>query len=467
MDLSPKDYQKYVKDREKKSPIFKDVIMAFLIGGAICVVGQLIMNGWSAAGLNKEDAGTATSCSLVFLSALLTGLNLGNYYTKAEVDGLLGGKVSNEDFTAYKTTVTNALAGKVDTTTLANYYTSAQVDNLLTGYYTKDEIDTTLESYYTSAQVDTKLADYYTSAQVDNLLTGYYTKTESDSRFVKVENISTAIPNTDTAVDTKVASEKAVKTYVDSKIQAADAMRYKGAVTDATGLPSTAVNGDTYKASTAFTLNGTKVEAGDMLIYNGTTWDVVQGNIDLASLTSGTTDAENRKYAVKAENGTLMVTVNPLTITAEEHYAVDTAVETTTETKQIGDSFVAVEDVVYDGNGHITSLKTKTVTIGTTVTDDLADRIEDLEQAPSTTMLYEDLTRVQFSGTEYAIGYITKQPIGDVVVYMNGVALKKSEYTVNAEFGKVEIAPSIGVDATHTDEFTAYYMHNGTAIMPQ
>ena len=78
MDLSPKDYQKYVKEREKKSPIFKDVIMAFLIGGAICVVGQLIMNGWSAAGLNKEDAGTATSCSLVFLSASLTGLNLYN-----------------------------------------------------------------------------------------------------------------------------------------------------------------------------------------------------------------------------------------------------------------------------------------------------------------------------------------------------------------------------------------------------
>ena len=78
MDLSPKDYQKYVKEREKKSPLLKDVAMAFLIGGAICVVGQLIMNGWSTVGLNKEDAGTATSCSLVLLSALLTGFNLYN-----------------------------------------------------------------------------------------------------------------------------------------------------------------------------------------------------------------------------------------------------------------------------------------------------------------------------------------------------------------------------------------------------
>ena len=49
-----------------------------MIGGAICVLGQLIQNGWAAAGLGKQAAGTATSCSLVFLSALLTGLNLYN-----------------------------------------------------------------------------------------------------------------------------------------------------------------------------------------------------------------------------------------------------------------------------------------------------------------------------------------------------------------------------------------------------
>ena len=78
MDLSPKEYQKFVKERETKSPIVKDMALAFVIGGAICVIGQLIMNGWISVGLNKEDAGTATSCSLVLLSALLTGLNLYN-----------------------------------------------------------------------------------------------------------------------------------------------------------------------------------------------------------------------------------------------------------------------------------------------------------------------------------------------------------------------------------------------------
>ena len=76
MDMTPKEYQQYVQQKSKKYPILKDVALAFIIGGLICVVGQAIQNGWSAAGLNEEDAGTATSCTLVLLSALLTGFNL-------------------------------------------------------------------------------------------------------------------------------------------------------------------------------------------------------------------------------------------------------------------------------------------------------------------------------------------------------------------------------------------------------
>ena len=76
MDMTPKEYQQYVQQKSKKSPILKDVALAFIIGGLICVVGQAIQNGWSAAGLNEEDAGTATSCTMVLLSALLTGFNL-------------------------------------------------------------------------------------------------------------------------------------------------------------------------------------------------------------------------------------------------------------------------------------------------------------------------------------------------------------------------------------------------------
>ncbi|BCK84193.1 stage V sporulation protein AC [Pusillibacter faecalis] len=78
MDLTPKEYQQYVEQKAKKSPIVKDTALAFVIGGFICVLGQAIQTAWGAAGLGKEDAGTATSCTLVFLSALLTGLNLYN-----------------------------------------------------------------------------------------------------------------------------------------------------------------------------------------------------------------------------------------------------------------------------------------------------------------------------------------------------------------------------------------------------
>ena len=78
MDMTPQEYQDYVMQKAKKSPIVKDTVLAFCIGGAICVVGKLISDGWTALGLSTEDAGTATSVSLVFLSVVLTGLNLYN-----------------------------------------------------------------------------------------------------------------------------------------------------------------------------------------------------------------------------------------------------------------------------------------------------------------------------------------------------------------------------------------------------
>ena len=76
MKLSKQEYAQYVKEMSPNSPMWKDLLNAFWIGGAICVIGQLVMNGFGALGLGKDDAGTATSVSLVFLSALFTGLSL-------------------------------------------------------------------------------------------------------------------------------------------------------------------------------------------------------------------------------------------------------------------------------------------------------------------------------------------------------------------------------------------------------
>ena len=74
--MTEKEYGKLVKDMAPKSPILKDCVFAFVIGGAICALGQLIMNGYLATGLDQEKAGTAMSMTLVALSALLTGLSL-------------------------------------------------------------------------------------------------------------------------------------------------------------------------------------------------------------------------------------------------------------------------------------------------------------------------------------------------------------------------------------------------------
>ena len=75
MHMTNQEYNKYVAGLAKKSPIWNDLLCSFLIGGAICALGQLILNGWGELGLDKDAAGTATAISLVFLSAVLTGLS--------------------------------------------------------------------------------------------------------------------------------------------------------------------------------------------------------------------------------------------------------------------------------------------------------------------------------------------------------------------------------------------------------
>ena len=76
MNMSKKEYNRYVARLEQKSPLGKDLLRSFLVGGLICVIGQLILNGFTALDLSEQDAAAATSVSLVFLSAVLTGLSV-------------------------------------------------------------------------------------------------------------------------------------------------------------------------------------------------------------------------------------------------------------------------------------------------------------------------------------------------------------------------------------------------------
>ena len=74
--MTEKQYDRLVRELAPPSPIGKDCFNAFWIGGLICVLGQLALNGYTALGLDEKLAGTAMSMSLVALSALLTGLSL-------------------------------------------------------------------------------------------------------------------------------------------------------------------------------------------------------------------------------------------------------------------------------------------------------------------------------------------------------------------------------------------------------
>ena len=74
--MTEKQYDALVKEMSPPSPLGKDSLLAFLVGGAICCLGQVFLNWYGSLGLDKDMAGTAASMTLVALSALLTGLSV-------------------------------------------------------------------------------------------------------------------------------------------------------------------------------------------------------------------------------------------------------------------------------------------------------------------------------------------------------------------------------------------------------
>lgn len=74
--MTPKEYENYVKTKTPASKLGKNIIFAFIIGGAICVVGQIITELFKSRGISQEHTTALTTIILIFLGALLTGLNL-------------------------------------------------------------------------------------------------------------------------------------------------------------------------------------------------------------------------------------------------------------------------------------------------------------------------------------------------------------------------------------------------------
>ncbi|MBQ3528594.1 MAG: stage V sporulation protein AC [Clostridia bacterium] len=75
MKIYSKEYKKYADARAKKSPIARDCVKAFLFGGIICTVAQGLKELYSTF-LSAKDAGTLVSVTLIFITALLTGLGV-------------------------------------------------------------------------------------------------------------------------------------------------------------------------------------------------------------------------------------------------------------------------------------------------------------------------------------------------------------------------------------------------------
>lgn len=76
MDYSKKQYKSYLDKKSGKSPIIKDVLWAFFVGGIICTIGEIFYQLYSGLGLTEQDARTCDSITMIFLGALLTGLDV-------------------------------------------------------------------------------------------------------------------------------------------------------------------------------------------------------------------------------------------------------------------------------------------------------------------------------------------------------------------------------------------------------
>ena len=75
MNIDKKTYKKYATAHAPKSPIVKDCVWAFLVGGAICCSAEGLNHLYgNLFSLMKEDAGTLTSVTLIFVAILLTGI---------------------------------------------------------------------------------------------------------------------------------------------------------------------------------------------------------------------------------------------------------------------------------------------------------------------------------------------------------------------------------------------------------
>ena len=76
MQVSDKEYQQMTKKASPNSPVLKDCMKAFLVGGLLCTLGEVIFQLVQRTGLNEQNARLTASVSLIFLAVVLTGFQV-------------------------------------------------------------------------------------------------------------------------------------------------------------------------------------------------------------------------------------------------------------------------------------------------------------------------------------------------------------------------------------------------------
>ena len=89
MQVSKQEYAKMVSKTAPPSPLIKDMVAAFLVGGFICAFGQVLLIGYEMSSLDDQSAKTMVSVTLIFLSALLTAFGIFDKIAKFSGAGTL------------------------------------------------------------------------------------------------------------------------------------------------------------------------------------------------------------------------------------------------------------------------------------------------------------------------------------------------------------------------------------------
>lgn len=76
MGISKDDYSKMVDKASPNSPVLLNCLKAFLFGGLICTIGQIIMELLKTAGLREKEVMAGTSSILIIITAILTGIGV-------------------------------------------------------------------------------------------------------------------------------------------------------------------------------------------------------------------------------------------------------------------------------------------------------------------------------------------------------------------------------------------------------